>query len=78
MAIARHHEEPETSAELFNLGQIAWRLADVVGFGAFPMEKPWTYEKLVALIPSRATSWLTAGANVVEGEFSSRLSDLRL
>jgi len=63
MAIARHHEEPDKSAALFNLVQIAWRLADVVGFGAFPMEKPWTYEELVDLIPSRATSWLIAGTS---------------
>jgi HD-like signal output (HDOD) protein len=78
VAIASHHEEPRKSAALFNLVQICWRLADVVGFGAFPMEKPWTYEELVSLIPNQTTSWLTAGANVVEGEISSRLSNLRL
>jgi HD-like signal output (HDOD) protein len=77
-AIARHHEEPEKSAELLHLVQIGWRLAGVVGFGAFPMEKPWSYEGLVALIPSQAASWLTAGADVVEDEITSRLSNLRL
>ena len=35
-AIARHHEEPDRSPALFNLVQICWRLADVVGLGAFP------------------------------------------
>jgi HD-like signal output (HDOD) protein len=78
LAIASHHETPHKSAALCNLVQIGWRLADVVGFGAFPMEKPWTYEELVSLIPNQITSWLTAGANVVEGEISSRLSNLRL
>ena len=77
-AIAGHQEEPHKSAALSSLVQIGWRLADVVGFGAFPMEKPWAYETLVSLIPNQTTSWLTAGANVVEGEITSRLSNLRL
>jgi HD-like signal output (HDOD) protein len=77
-AIARHHQEPDRSASLFNLVQICWRLADVVGFGAFPMEKPWPFDALVSLIPHQTTSWLTAGPNVVEGEITSRLSNLRL
>jgi HD-like signal output (HDOD) protein len=77
-AIASHHEEPHKSAALTSLVQIGWRLADVVGFGAFSMEKPWTYEALVSLIPNQTTSWVTAGANVVEGEITSRLSNLRL
>lgn len=76
-AIARHHEEPEKSAELLHLVQIGWRLAGVVGFGAFPMDKTWSYEGLVALIPSQAASWPTAGADVVEDEITSRLSNLR-
>ena len=78
VAIARHHEEPHKSSALFNLVQICWRLADVLGFGAFPMEKPCTHEDLVSLIPNQTTSWLTAGANVVEGEITARLSNLRL
>jgi hypothetical protein len=49
-----------------------------VGFGAFPVEKLWDYEGLVSLIPHQTTSWLTAGPNVVEGEISTRLSNLRL
>jgi HD-like signal output (HDOD) protein len=77
-AIAGHHEEPNKSSALFNLVRICWRLADVVGFGAFPMEKPWTYESLVSLMPNQTASWLTAGANVLEGEITSRLSNLRL
>jgi HD-like signal output (HDOD) protein len=78
VAIASHHEEPHKSSALFNLVQICWRLADVLGFGAFPMEKPCTYEGLVSLIPNQTSSWLTAGANVVEGELTARLSNLRL
>jgi HD-like signal output (HDOD) protein len=78
IAIASHHEEPHHSSALFGLVQVCWRLADVVGFGAFPMEKSWTYEELVSLIPSQTSSWLTAGANVVEGEISMRLTSLRL
>lgn len=78
LAIASHHKDPDQSAPLSNLVQICWRLAEVVGFGAFPVEKLWDYEGLVSLIPHRTTSWLTAGPNVVEGEISTRLSNLRL
>lgn len=42
------------------------------------MEKPWDYEALVSHIPHQTTSWLAAGPNAVEGEISSRLSNLRL
>jgi len=77
-AIASHHEEPRQSSSLAGLVQICWRMADALGFGAFPMEKPYTYEGLVALIPNQTTSWLTLGPNVAEGEITSRLSNLRL
>jgi putative nucleotidyltransferase with HDIG domain len=79
VAIARHHEDPPRHATaLYSLVQVCWRLADVLGFAAFPPDGPWTYEELIEKIPAHRGSWLTAGANEVEGEISSRLSDLRL
>jgi len=79
VAIARHHEEPPRHATtLYSLVQICWRLADVLGFSAFPPDRPWTYDELIERMPAQRSSWLTAGADEAEGEISARLSDLSL
>jgi HD-like signal output (HDOD) protein len=79
VAIARHHEEPPSQATtLYSLVQVCWRLADALGFAAFPPDRPWTYDELIAMIPVRRASWLTAGVDAAEGEIGSRLSSLRL
>ncbi|MBV8729607.1 MAG: HDOD domain-containing protein [Acidobacteriia bacterium] len=79
VAIARHHDEPPRHATtLYSLVQVCWRLADTLGFEAFPMDRPWTYEELIARLEVKKRSWLTAGVNVIEAEITSRISNLRL
>lgn len=52
-AIAVHHEDPVPGEpSLDNLVKISWRLADVLGFAAFPQERPWSYEDLIACLPN--------------------------
>jgi len=53
-------------------------LANVLGYGAFPMDEPWTYEDLVALVPGLSHFWLGAGAEEAREEIASRLRDFHL
>jgi putative nucleotidyltransferase with HDIG domain len=78
-AIATHHDEPTAGDKsIYGVVQMAWRLAEVLGHGAFPMEKPWTYEELVALVPGLSRSWLGAGGEEAKAEIASRLRDFHL
>ena len=77
-AIANHHEEPRKSDTLASLVQTCWRLADVLGFEAFPDERAWTYEELIGLMPARAESWLTNGIEGLKSEVKARFSSLNL
>jgi putative nucleotidyltransferase with HDIG domain len=79
VAIARHHEEPPRHATTHSgLVQVCWRLADALGFEAFPSDRSWAYEELIEKLEVRKRSWLTSGVNVIEGEITSRISNLRL
>jgi len=52
-AIAVHHEDPVAGqASLDNVVKVSWRLADVLGYVAFPPQRDWTYDELVALLPN--------------------------
>lgn len=75
-AIATHHEQPATAATLSNLLRVAWRLADVLGFAAFPHNEAYGYDQLIALIPLVRPSWLSAGAEAVKAEITARLDTL--
>jgi len=77
-AIAHHHEEPRKSETLASLVRICWRLADVLGYEAFPEERAWTHEELMGLLPARSKSWLTNGMEGLQSEVQSRFSTLRL
>lgn len=74
--IATHHEEPAGDSSLYSLVQVCWRLADILGYVAFPPDKAWTYDELVALIPRASKSWLGEGIEVTQGEIESRLAGL--
>jgi putative nucleotidyltransferase with HDIG domain len=76
--IATHHDEPAGDASLYSLVQISWRLADLLGYVAFPPDKPWTYDELVAMIPHAKSSWVGAGVEEAKAEVASRLSSFRL
>jgi len=78
-AIATHHDEPEPGdRSIYSLVQVAWRLADVLGYVAFPSDKAWVYDDLVARIPGSSRSWLGAGVDPAKQEVVSQLSKLRI
>ena len=55
-AIAVHHEDPVTGElSLDNIVKVSWRLADTLGFVAFPAERPWEYQELVSFLPHPET-----------------------
>jgi len=62
-AIAGHHDEPTPGGTGLNsLVQVSWRLADALGFAAFPGHESG-YEELIACLPpapaaASAPSWL--------------------
>jgi putative nucleotidyltransferase with HDIG domain len=78
-AIATHHDGPDTTEfSLYSLVQISWRLADVLGYVAFPPDKAWSYEELVAMIPGAPRSWLGAGAESARQEVEARFAKLQM
>jgi|SRR5579864_915701 len=75
-AIATHHDEPVAGETgLANLIKVSWRLADVLGYAAFSPKKPWTWEELVAFLPSGRTSWLSESPEVAIAKLSSVLAN---
>jgi putative nucleotidyltransferase with HDIG domain len=75
-AIATHHDPPAKGARLSNRLRVAWRLADVLGFAAFPPDKPYSYEELIALIPIIRSSWLSDGPEAAKAEVATRLEGI--
>jgi len=74
-AIATHHDEPVPEAvSLDNLIKVSWRLADVLGYAAFSPDRPWTYEELIAFLPSTEGSWLGQSAEAATEEIVARLA----
>ena len=77
--IATHHDEPVAGElSLYTLVQCTWRLADIIGYAAFPPDKPWTYDDLIAMIPRASKSWLGAGLDSAKHEVASRLTSFGL
>jgi putative nucleotidyltransferase with HDIG domain len=75
-AIAGHHEEPVPGdVTLNNLVRVSWRLADSLGYVAFPSKKEWAYEDLIALLP-KSTSWLGESAEITRREVDARLASV--
>ena len=35
--------------------KVSWRLADTLGYVAFPPDKPWSYADLIACLPNAAS-----------------------
>lgn len=78
-AIATHHDEPAPGDwNIYTLVQASWRLADALGYVAFPLAKAWTYDEIVAIIPGAKGSWLGAGQETAAREVAARLDSLRL
>jgi putative nucleotidyltransferase with HDIG domain len=74
-AIAGHHDDPVPGERsLDNLIRVSWRLADTLGFAAFSPDKEWAYERLIAIVPIAASSWLGESAEAAHRELDARLS----
>jgi len=74
--IATHHENPvpgETSQ--YNLIKVCWRISDLLGYGAFPPEKPWTWDELTGVLPHAGSSWLGESREAVKAKVAKRLAD---
>jgi len=55
-AIAVHHEDPVAGeASLDNVVKVSWRLSDTLGYVAFPPDKLWLYDELVAFLPNASS-----------------------
>ena len=73
-AIAAHREAP-TAAPTGSLVQISWRLADALGFRAFP-ERESSYAELITHMPAvSATSWLKRDPAKPPSELAARLAE---
>jgi HD-like signal output (HDOD) protein len=74
-AIAGHHDEPVAGElSLDNLVRVSWRLADALGYAAFPLGEKWTYEGLIALLPNTG-SWLGESAETARRELDARIAN---
>jgi putative nucleotidyltransferase with HDIG domain len=55
-AIAVHHEDPvPQEVSLDNVVKVSWRLSDTLGYVAFPPDRAWSYEELIAFLPNAAS-----------------------
>lgn len=75
-AIATHHNPPGGGSSLSNLIRVAWRLADVLGFAAFPPAQSFIYDDLISMVPIARNTWLTDGFDAVNQEVARRLEGL--
>jgi putative nucleotidyltransferase with HDIG domain len=75
-AIATHHDAPARGSGLANLVRVAWRLADVLGFAAFPHHDPHTYEELIAMVPRTKASWFDDSCDGVRTVIQKRLEEM--
>jgi putative nucleotidyltransferase with HDIG domain len=75
-----HHEAPsEGEKTLVNVVQVCWRLADVLGFQAYPPERSWEYADLLAYLPEQQVeSWLELGQEEAKVRILLRLRDLEV
>lgn len=74
-AIAVHHEEPsERERSMDNLIKVSWRLADTLGYAAFPQDRAWSFEELIAFVPESARSWIGESPESAKAELRARLS----
>jgi putative nucleotidyltransferase with HDIG domain len=78
-AIATHHDDPVIDERsLYNIIKVSWRLADVLGYGAFAADKKWEFDHLIDLLPNSANSWLGRSRESAKTEIATRISAARL
>lgn len=74
-AIASHHDEPVANeSSVGNFLKVSWRLADSLGYAAFPPVKAWAFEELVAYLPPAPNSWLVQSVESARAETGTRLA----
>ena len=73
--IATHHDEPVAGdRSVHNVTRVGWRLADSLGFAAFPSNREWSFEELAAFLPAAPGSWLTESAESARAELDRRIT----
>jgi len=79
MVTLEHHQQPgEGERTMLNVVQVGWRLADVIGFQAFPLEREWQYADLLGFLPAQQTeSWLELGQEEAKVRIMLRLRDMQ-
>jgi HD-like signal output (HDOD) protein len=74
-AIAVHHDEPVSGERsIDNVVKLSWRLADTLGYAAFPSVQDWAFEDLIAYFPSAPNSWLVESSESAKAELDTRLA----
>jgi putative nucleotidyltransferase with HDIG domain len=75
IAIAAHHDEPVSGEfSIDNVVKVSWRLADTLGYAAFPPAKDWAFEDLIAYFPPAPNSWLVQSPESAKAELETRLA----
>ena len=73
--IATHHDEPVAyDRSISNIVKVSWRLADTLGYSAFPPLKAWSFEELTRFLPQNPTPWLGQSEDAVKLEIGARLA----
>ena len=79
VALDHHHDPSEGERTLVNVIQVCWRLADVLGFQAFPASREWEYADLLGYLPEQQTEgWLELGQEEAKVRIMLRLRDLQV
>lgn len=75
-AIATHHQAPGGPPSLANLVRIGWRMADTLGYAAFPPAEPWEFAQLLELFVQKRATFLGQEAEEVKSEVGARIRSL--
>jgi hypothetical protein len=59
---------------LSNLVRVAWRLADLLGFTAFPDQIDQDYDTLISMVPTSRPWWFDDGFAAVKERLEEHLS----
>jgi putative nucleotidyltransferase with HDIG domain len=73
--LASHHDEPvpgETS--LYNVVRVSWRMADTLGYEAFPQAKAWDFDQLLGMVPGAGRTCFGAGPEEARAAVAARVA----
>ena len=75
-AIEDHHAEPvPDQRSAANMVRVGWRMADSLGFAAFPRAREWRFDETMSILPDAASGWLREDAETVAVELHQRLAE---